>query len=239
MLDVLLSGFRRPSVLPLNRFRPSLEHLETRFCPAGSISITSLNVVNLGGRTVQVSGTVMDTAEAPIVSVRLSGAVNNTVAVTNMVGLAANNTVAVANTLGLSVVTDDGAIGKSSYSASFNFTTDQAVLGEVDAVAVDNYSNTSAAVTATVTSNAPVIQDFAVSRFGNLWTFTGKVIDEAPAGLTVTFSGLSTLNGRTTTTDANGNFSVTYELSTPGSWLASATTQDIWGLPSSEVSFAI
>jgi len=205
-----------------------LENLETRFCPAGSVinplAITSLSVVNTSGHTVQVTGNVEDAAQSPAMSVILTGAVNATVSVQ---GTGSHSGIA----------SDGSAV--TYFTGSFNLTTTTAVLGELDAVAKDNYKNASDMATATLTSNAPVIQDFAVVHIGNVWTFTGKVIDEAPGGLTVTFSGAAALNNRTTITDANGFFSVTYTLSTPNTWLASAVTTDVWGQPSNEVSYSI
>ena len=83
---------------------------------------------------------------------------------------------------------------------------------------------------------APEIVDFtAVEVVGGLWRFTGDVLDEAPGGLTITFGGEpESLQGESTTTDANGHFDVAILLNTDGSdnGLASAQTTDGGGLAS-------
>jgi hypothetical protein len=80
---------------------------------------------------------------------------------------------------------------------------------------------------------APRVVNFtAVEIVGGLWRFTGDVIDEAPGGLTITFGGEpDSLQGVTTTTDANGHFDIVLELNTDGSdnGLASAQTVDAGG----------
>ena len=83
---------------------------------------------------------------------------------------------------------------------------------------------------------APQIVNFtAVEVVGGMWRFTGDVIDEAPGGLTITFGGEpDSLQGVTTTTDANGHFDIVLLLNTDGSdnGLASAQTVDGGGLAS-------
>jgi hypothetical protein len=87
-----------------------------------------------------------------------------------------------------------------------------------------------------VPNAAPQIVNFtAVEVVGGMWRFTGDVIDEAPGGLTITFGGEPvSLQGETTTTDANGHFDVVILLNTDGSdnGLASAQTVDLQGLDS-------
>ncbi len=62
---------------------------------------------------------------------------------------------------------------------------------------------------------APVIVDFVGTNGATEWTFTGRVIDENPAGLAVTFGGL--LSGhQTTVQDAGGYFSYTTQVEGPG-----------------------
>ena len=80
---------------------------------------------------------------------------------------------------------------------------------------------------------APQLVNFtAVAVAGGLWRFTGDVIDEAPGGLLISFGGEPvSLQGATTTTDANGHFDITLLLHTDGSdnGLASAQTVDVVG----------
>ncbi len=90
---------------------------------------------------------------------------------------------------------------------------------------------------------APRIVNFqGVEVVGGLWRFTGDVIDEDPAGLTVIFGGEpSSLQGVTVTTDANGHFEKTMLLKTDGSdnGLASAQTVDRGGLASNVALYSI
>jgi hypothetical protein len=89
----------------------------------------------------------------------------------------------------------------------------------------------------------PRIVDFAaVQVSGGLYTFSGRVLDESPAGLTVTFGGSPlTMNGVTITTESNGFFSVTKTLQRDGSDTGAVTalTRDVGGqqsnVPSVEV----
>ena len=79
------------------------------------------------------------------------------------------------------------------------------------------------------TNVAPRIVNFvAVETARGLWTFSGDVIDEAPGGLTITFGGVPvSLQNRTTTTDANGHFSVAFLMNTDGSDDGTATARAV------------
>jgi hypothetical protein len=87
-----------------------------------------------------------------------------------------------------------------------------------------------------IPNSPPQIVNFTAEQIGNgLFVFTGHVIDESPAGLTVTFGGgVPTIAGQTTLTDANGDFSYTIRLKTDGtdSGTVSAATVDPLGAPS-------
>jgi len=74
---------------------------------------------------------------------------------------------------------------------------------------------------------APQIVSFgAVEVVGGVWDFTGTVIDANPAGLTVKFGGEpESLQGASTTTNANGNFDYATMLNTNGSDNGTATAQ--------------
>ena len=78
----------------------------------------------------------------------------------------------------------------------------------------------------------PQIVDFAVARLASgQYQFTGRVIDEAPAGLTVWFSGIPSADGQTATTSADGAFALSLVLRTDGSDMGnvSTVTQDAAG----------
>ncbi len=85
---------------------------------------------------------------------------------------------------------------------------------------------------------APQIVDFTAEQVGNgLFVFSGRVIDEAPGGLVVTFGGgVPSVSGLTAMTDANGMFSLTVRLQTNGTdtGTVSAITVDAQGLSSNE-----
>jgi hypothetical protein len=90
------------------------------------------------------------------------------------------------------------------------------------------------------TNQPPAITGLAAQGLGGGWfIISGRVIDESPGGLTVTFGGsVATLAGRTVTTAADGSFSFAVHLKTDGSdtgWLL-ATTTDPLGLESDEAS---
>jgi len=80
------------------------------------------------------------------------------------------------------------------------------------------------------TNRPPQIVDFAAGSIGDgWWVISGRVIDEHPGGLTVTFGGdVATTYGETTTTDANGNFCLLVCLNANGTdtGLLSAITHD-------------
>ncbi len=62
---------------------------------------------------------------------------------------------------------------------------------------------------------APLIVDFVGINGVTEWTIRGRVIDEQPMGLTITFGGL--LNGQSTTVqDASGYFHFNAEIQGPG-----------------------
>jgi hypothetical protein len=119
----------------------------------------------------------------------------------------------------------------ASTSGTFSYTGQASRLGQVYATALDEedlYSNTAQL---TLTSNAPVIQNFQGSSGpDDLWTFTGTVVDESPGGLTVRFGGL--LSGHSVTVWSNGTFMYTAQVTGPGS--VTAKTTDWWGLNSNE-----
>jgi hypothetical protein len=90
----------------------------------------------------------------------------------------------------------------------------------------------------TPTANAPPeIVDFSAELIGDgLYLVTGRVIDEAAGGLTVTFGGSTDGSGRTTTTYEDGTFSILIRLPTDGTGAGylTASTLDNQGLESNE-----
>jgi hypothetical protein len=87
-----------------------------------------------------------------------------------------------------------------------------------------------------------IINFIGVQDTGNIWRFTGDVADEAAGGLTISFGGEPvTLQGKTTSTDANGHFDVLIAMNTDGSDDGEATAQtvDPQGAPSNVAIYSI
>lgn len=78
----------------------------------------------------------------------------------------------------------------------------------------------------------PKVIDFTATLDDGMWTFTGTVSDENPAGLKVTFGGsFAPMNGQTAVTNANGQFTITVPADGSGGRV-SAGTADAQGLAS-------
>jgi hypothetical protein len=87
------------------------------------------------------------------------------------------------------------------------------------------------------TNAAPKIVDFdATSLGGGLYRFTGRVVDEFPAGLAVVFAGVPTVEGVEVFTGSDGSFSLTIQLQTDGTdcGMVSVRTMDHLGQMSNE-----
>jgi hypothetical protein len=81
---------------------------------------------------------------------------------------------------------------------------------------------------------APVISNFTAAESGSLWMFAGHVTDsgESVKGFTVTFGGLPSINGKTTTVNSAGNFVLTAVLGANENGTTTAQTVDAYGLKS-------
>ena len=131
------------------------------------------------------------------------------------------------------VVITGAASGVALCDAQGNFDAvfDVAAPGAITAVAGDGQLS-SAPVGLTLTNAAPTTT-IQVRRVENILRFSGTVTDEVPAGLTVTLSGATWLNGTSATVTANGTWSVSVS-SRPGSaGTATATVTDWYGLTGS------
>ncbi|MBX9582378.1 MAG: hypothetical protein K2X87_18910 [Gemmataceae bacterium] len=88
-------------------------------------------------------------------------------------------------------------------------------------------------------NTAPTIVDFAAEEIlPGVFRFTGRVVDEAPANLTITFGGVPSARGKTAITGADGKFSVNITLRRDGTDAGTVTakTKDFQGLPSNTAS---
>jgi hypothetical protein len=75
-----------------------------------------------------------------------------------------------------------------------------------------NYGDTSQ-----ITDQSLQIINFTiVATTGGYYQISGDVVAQSPGGLVVTFSGPASVQGVTTTTDANGHFEVTVAISGGG-----------------------
>lgn len=75
---------------------------------------------------------------------------------------------------------------------------------------------------------APVIDSFAAQEVNYGWyQFTGHVTDDQPGGLTVTFGGVPSLEGKTTVTASDGSFSLLVQVKTDGSDTGTVTAQTV------------
>jgi hypothetical protein len=136
------------------------------------------------------------------------------------------------NTPASCVVVFSGAtsgVAMCNGSGQFDGTFAVETLGQVTATANDGTQN-SQPVSTTLTNAAPTVTNFtAVQGPNNTWTFSGKVNDEAPAGLSVILSGPPGVNGQTATVLANGLFSVTVTLPPTSCGFVTATVADWYG----------
>lgn len=118
-------------------------------------------------------------------------------------------------------------------NGTFSLTVQAAGLGTINAQTTDAQGLASNVVQQSVTSSAPSIINFTATRSVNtVYIFTGQVLDESAAGLTVSFGGLQSLLGKTATVAPNGTFSLTVELAQGEEGCATAQTTDWWGLVS-------
>jgi hypothetical protein len=95
-------------------------------------------------------------------------------------------------------------------------------------------ATTSQTPTANPTNTAPQIINFTnVEVVGGVCTFSGDVVDEAPAGLTITLDGQPpSVRGVTVTTDANGHFAKSVLMKAGDNGIVTAETVDAQGLAS-------
>jgi hypothetical protein len=208
----------------------------------GNFSYTTSNA-SLG--TVYAAGLIngqqsTDTAQAtiavaaPTLSLSISyGAQHNVMLSGRLTDLdAANQSISISGVAAGTPVTDS--------SGNFSLTTTASALGEVDATETDLWGQASNTATVMVSSTAPVIQDFAaVNSIGNMWIFTGRVVDNHPEGLVIRFGGIAGLVGRTVTVRADGTFSLTCMLPAGTHGTASAITTGWWGQDSDPVYYPV
>ena len=81
--------------------------------------------------------------------------------------------------------------------------------------------------------SGPVITSFQCSQGpNNVWTFWGTVSDTNLAGITISFSGTPTMNGKSCTTASDGSFFFQIALQPNESGMVAAVATDLAGLSS-------
>jgi hypothetical protein len=191
-----------------------LESLEHRDQPSANPSILNYSATEVGNGLFQVTGQVSDTNPGNL-SVTFGGTTSDT---------------------GATATTNaDG-----TFSETVQLSTNGNNAGYLTATATDNQGLSSSPVEVYLnpTSQTPVLTPPTIANLSDAYLgngqfmITGQVLDPSPGGLTVSFSGGTWANGLTTTTNADGTFSETVQLSTNGNnaGYLTATTTDNQGL---------
>jgi hypothetical protein len=173
--------------------------------------------------------------DRPAVSLNISyGAQRNVTVWGHLTGL--DNT---AQTVHISGVIQGNAL--TDDSGDFSLTALASGLGTISVSETDLWGQVSNTASVNTTDDAPRIEDFAVTcTNGNVFTFTGRVIDQYAEGLLIRFGGLVSLQNLTATVEEDGTFAMTCEiLALDLGGTASAVTTDWWGLDSNTVLVAV
>ncbi len=119
-------------------------------------------------------------------------------------------------------------------AGNFEFTTAAIGLGDVKAFAVNLWGLRSIPASVTIANLAPEIVGLVAEKsLDGIWSFSGKVKDESPAGLVVYFSNIPEMQGISVTTGSQGEFCFTVELHVTVPAQVHADVTDWWGLSDS------
>jgi hypothetical protein len=220
--------------IPVNRLRLVLETLEQRDCPSGSDLSSLLAIPDSSSVVVQAQGDGAPTNQAPSITLNIAYGSQRMVTLSGQVtdenpgGLTVTFTGAVEG----SVVTNpDG---------TFSIELEASALGTVEATTIDGGGLWSNTATAEVVSDPPMITDMTRTQSnGNVFTFSGRVIDESAAGMTIHFAGLVSVEGRTVTVEADGTFCFVVQLQPNEEGTVTAVTYDWWGQISNTVEYTV
>jgi len=164
------------------------------------------------------------TSDPPVITLSLTHGPNRTVNVSGRVTDEAP---------GNRTVYFSGAATGSAVTNAYGFftaTLQATALGSLQASVTDPWGLPGTA-TISITNDPPVIVNFEASeQWGNLWNFSGQVLDESPGGLIVQFSGPNGIDGRTVTVAANGWFNLTVPVTQNG--FTTVRVTDWWGAQS-------
>jgi hypothetical protein len=134
-------------------------------------------------------------------------------------------------------------LGAGAFRSRLPFSSLMAAVVTAVALAAPLFGSDAAKPAPLAGATPPQIINFqAVEVSGGMWVFSGTVVDAQPGGLTVSFGGApEALQGLTTTTDADGNFSIGVILNSNGSDTGTATAQTVdgQGLPSNVAQYYV
>jgi hypothetical protein len=228
----LFQRMQRRETPRLRRTRLNLEQLDGRDVP----SLLTLSITPSGvDKMVTVKGDLRPDTTA--VSSDRSGSfaplvTNQTV----YLGGAVDGTKVAGQIIDLGGVV--GGIAVTDTSGHFTRTLQAIGLGAATARADDGSSNIATAILTVAQPNIDILK--AVEEPTD-WVISGHVTGFNPGSLTITLSGLESVNNMTVTVDAKGNFATAVHLNgTAGDdgWLRAVTT-DIWGQRSNEALYLV
>jgi hypothetical protein len=186
-------------------------------------SLGTVTALGTDGDKVTSSAQTTVSAPAPTFSnlAATQSGPNKQITVTGTVSSGANLTVTLSGIVSGSVTT--GTNGTFSFKGTASNT------GQVNLSVTDTWGQTGTGAVQ-LTNNAPTITNFTATNNGyGIWTFQGKVNDEWAPGLTVTFSGLTPLQGATVTVGNDGWFSYSVQLGPTDTGLVVASVTDWYG----------
>jgi hypothetical protein len=194
---------------------------------ANATALGTVNAVATDGQGLQATASTQVSTSAPTLTLTLGYLAKNNISLTGKVSARTVN--------GLTVAISGVASGRTTTDANGNYSIDLPAsgVGQVQAKVTDVWGQVSQAASATVSSTKPVIDGFQATLVsGTTWTFTGTVTDATPGGLSVQFSGLNSLTGKSATTANDGSFSLTVTLAQGETGTAGAQVTNWFGLTS-------
>lgn len=167
----------------------------------------------------------------PTISFKATPLANNQVCIEGSIddeGGPNNLTISLGGVVGGTCTTDD--------DGNFTCVTTASSLGQISASFMDR-DGISSGGGADLTNPEPSI-DFSVEANGSgYFTIQGRVLDTAPGGLEVWFTGFDDLCGVYTVTDDDGTFEICVPLAATDVGLIEANTVNCWGQTDSQVDY--
>jgi len=195
----------------------------------GSVSAVAVDSSGLSSNTA--AGTIAVTAPSLAMSISYD----------TLGKIRLSGTVTGADPGGLSVSLSGVLTGSASTASNgtFGFVGRAIGTGSIQATVTDAWGNFSSAQVS-FNPDPPAITAFTGTEgMGNVWTFKGTVSAPERAGMMVQLGGLPSLQNAVATVQADGTWSVTVQLKTGESGMASAITTDWWGQKSEAAMFNV